>query len=488
MLRSGLYNLAGAVTRLGVTLVTIPLLIRALGLETYGLWTLVSTIVAIVALAEAGLSVATTVFVARELAASDRRALSETVTVTCGGMLLVATVVAAALWTTAGWLPLFPSLDTSQRAIAVEALQVGALAVWLRLLQQALVGVEQAHGSYGTLNILLTVQVTLTNLGMLALALSGGDVVALMGWQVIVGTLMLVAHAAVAWRLLRPHALALAWSWPRVRAIGHYSLFTWASALGGALFTQCDRLIVGALLGVGPLGIYGAITNITAQINTLSALPAQPLLPTLGASLGSTRQDNTQLHWQIRTSLIFSALMALGIGAALFIGAPLAMTALVGSAGDPELVVAFRLASLIYALYSVNAVGYYLLLGLNRTRLCTGIQIASGIVALALIAAGTNWGIIGAVAGNAGFLLVWLFTITGMRTAGVALREWVLWLAPLLTWFGATVVLGVLLHNNFPLSLAASGIAAIAMGAWLVSRSRAIWEPWLHSYRLFRGG
>jgi O-antigen/teichoic acid export membrane protein len=468
MLRSGLYNLAGAATRLGVTLVTIPLLIRALGLETYGLWTLVSTIVAIVALAEAGLSVATTVFVARELAASDRRALSETVTVTCGAMLLVATAVAAALWTTAGWLPLFPSLDTSQRAIAVEALQVGALAVWLRLLQQALVGVEQAHGSYGTLNILLTVQTTLTNVGMLALALSGGDVVALMGWQVVVGALMLVAHAAVAWRLLRPHALALAWSWPRARAIGHYSLFTWASARGGGAFSGKDPSKV--------------------DRSAAYAMPAQPLLPTLGASLGSARQDNTQLHWQIRTSLTFSALMALGIGAALFIGAPLAMTALLGSAADPELVVAFRLASLIYALYSVNAVGYYLLLGLNRARLCTGIQIASGIVALALIAAGTNWGIIGAVAGNAGFLLVWLFTITGMRTAGVALREWVLWLAPLLTWFGATVVLGALLHNNFPLSLAASGIAAIAMGAWLVRRSRAIWEPWLHSYRLFRGG
>lgn len=68
MIKNGFYNVVGAVIRIGLTLLTIPLIIRLIGVEEYGLWTLVSTMIGIVGLAEAGLAVSTTVFLSRDLA------------------------------------------------------------------------------------------------------------------------------------------------------------------------------------------------------------------------------------------------------------------------------------------------------------------------------------------------------------------------------------------------------------------------------------
>jgi O-antigen/teichoic acid export membrane protein len=82
LLKNGFYNaLAGAI-RIGLALLTIPILIRIIGVEEYGLWTLASAVVQIVNLAEAGLSMATTVFLSQDLAKEDIDGVSQTLTVT----------------------------------------------------------------------------------------------------------------------------------------------------------------------------------------------------------------------------------------------------------------------------------------------------------------------------------------------------------------------------------------------------------------------
>jgi O-antigen/teichoic acid export membrane protein len=200
MLRNGAYNIVSAVARLGLGIISIPLLITIIGLETYGLWVLVSTVIGLLALAEAGLSVATTVFVARDLAEADQYALSQTIAITFGGMLAISTLIAIVLWFSALFLPLFPGLDASQQLVVTTALQLGSILVWSRLLQQVLIGVEQAYNRYGVLNGLLTVQAVLTSPGTVLVAFYGGRVSEMMLWHALSSCLMLVAHGVFVWR------------------------------------------------------------------------------------------------------------------------------------------------------------------------------------------------------------------------------------------------------------------------------------------------
>ncbi|MBW4539540.1 MAG: oligosaccharide flippase family protein [Myxacorys chilensis ATA2-1-KO14] len=488
MLRNGFYNVAAGVVRMGMALLTIPLLIHFIGIEEYGLWALVSAVVGLVALAEAGLSTATTVFVSQDLGRDDRAGLSQTLTVTLGAMLILATLTAISLWFNAdaivNW---FPKLAQPQQIAAIRSLQIGGFVVWARLLQQVLIGVEQAYQRYGLLNLLNTAQWTLMSLGLGVIAWQGGHVVALMQWQAIVSSASLVSHAWVVRSLIQPANLCLSWNSTKGSLVVRYSLMTWLTSLGGALFARGDRLIVGSLLGSQVLGVYAAITDITGTINGLSALPVQPLLPTLSQLIVQKDANRVELQRRVKQALEINGFIALGLGAALFMLAPLIMQLMVASCTSNENILAFRLATIIYSFYSVNAVGYYVLFSVDGLKQSMAIHLISGVLALLLILIGSHFfGLMGAMLGNSGYLGVWLLTIEAMKCLNIAARQWLKWLRFPLIWFLGTTIIGFLFANQmqflFCITLLQTGILL----KWFIdSQPQSIRSLW-HQFNVNR--
>lgn len=468
MLKNGLYNTAGLIVRISVALVVVPLLIRLIGLEEYGLWTLASAAIGLVGLAEAGLSVSTTVFVSQDLANHDDAGVSETLTVTMGAILLMATLAALVLWLgSATLVELFPTLDQSQQAVAIRSFQIGGAIVWVRLLQRVFVGLEQARQRYDLVNILNVTQIIAINLGLVAVAVSGGLTVELMVWQAIASTGMLIIHALVTWSLFHHIKLRPAWNPNRAYAVARYSVLTWAVSLGSALFSQADRLIVGSMLGVGPLGLYAAITTIVSKINTAAAAPVQPLLPTLSALTASDDALPSTLRRHVRQAFQFNALVALGMGGALLVLSSAAMRIILPGTVTTEQIVLFRLAAVIYALYSLNAVGYYTLLGIKAAGTCMIVLLTSAGLTLLLIASGSmSWRLAGAIAGNAGYLLTWLLVFFGMRRLKLPVHLWLTWSKFPFAWFLVMALLGVILPDQMALQIAITVLAAGILLAW----------------------
>lgn len=468
MLRNGFYNAAGAVISMILSLLTIPLLIRLIGLQDYGLWTLVTATIGIVGLAEAGLSVSTTVFLSRDLANHDVAGASQTLTVTTGAMFVIATIVGIGLWWSApAVVNLFPKLDQAQRSVAVQAFQLGGWVVWARLMQQIMIGILQAHRRYGMTNAITTSQAMLLTLGLVVVAWQGGRVVAMMIWQTIVTGGSLLVLAVVAWRQMFGMKLHFSFSLARGKAVASYSVMTWLVSVSGALFSQFDRVIVGAILGTNTLGIYGAITSITAKINSLSATPVQPLLPELSALLAKQNVDRLRVEQRVQQALRLNAVVAFGMGAMIFALAPLAVQIMIPGAVSSENLVAFQLAVMIYTLYSPNATGYYVLLG-DDVKTCMFIQMGSAIVSLTLIAAGaTRYGLLGAVAGNVGYLGIWLLNYLGMKHLRIAVRRWIAWLRLPLVWFIIMTVAITLFNSEQTLGrILLASFGSIVLGMW----------------------
>lgn len=471
MLKNGFYNVVGAVIRVGLTLLTIPLIIRLIGVEEYGLWTLVSTMIGIVGLAEAGLSVSTTVFLSRDLANDDADGISQTLTVTFGAMLLLATLAAIALWLGAGSLVgIFPNLEQAQHEVAVQALQLGGIVVWARLLQQVLVGVEQAHQRYGVINILNTFQISLSSLGMLVVAWLGGRTVTLIEWQALTSMGLLIARIWVGYSLIRNLELRPVWDSTKALTVARYSLRVWLTALGSALFSQCDRLIVGALLGTKVLGVYAAITSVTGQINSFSAIVVQPLLPRLSNLLEKQGINQGTLQQQVKQALQINGLFALGLGGALFTLAPLIVKVMIPGAITNEHLLAFLIAATIYALYSVNAVGYYVLFSVDAVNMCMAIQLASGTLSLLLIGIGASiFGLRGAVIGNAGYLGTLLLIFSGMKQVDIPVRMWLRWLNFLFLWFLSVVLVNIVSPKQVTLITFIFILQNVILFIWFIS-------------------
>jgi O-antigen/teichoic acid export membrane protein len=484
MLKNGFYNTAAGAIRSGINVLTIPILIRALGVDEYGLWTLASTVINVVTLAEAGLSTATTMFVSQDLAKEDFDGVSQTLTVTGGAMLGLATL--AALVLAIGAEPIvssFAKLDRSQQLTAVHALQIGGIVVWTKLFQQVLIGIEQAYQRYDLLNLLNTIQSLLTGLGMLVVVWWGGQTIELMQCQAIIGVVILMGHIALVKFLTHNTKLRYQWDRSKGLTVARYSLQTWFTSLGGVLFAQADKLIVGAIFGSRELGIYAVITNIASQINLFSYLPVQPIVPKITQyfatpdAVGAAAHSEHRVAFdkQIKSALEINFSIALGAGAMLFTFAPLVLDILIHDATNATYILSLQIVAISYGFASVNAVGYYILLATDAVNICMKIQLISSVGSLLIIYIGSlQFGIIGAAVGNAGFMGTLLMVYMGMQKISIPMSHWFQWISFPVLWFVGTIAINSVVNGDLWLVLCACLEVGILCGWFSLNHRSAL--------------
>ena len=461
MSRNGIYNIAGSVVRTGIGLATIRYVVKYAGLEEFGVWTLACSIAGLAALAESALNISATVSLANargRASEAGRNGTSEILTFLGVATILGATLLALVLFFGADAISTqFGKLTVGQQAELGAALRVGGVWVWSRLLQQIPLGVQQAYQRYGPMNLLLTLQSAAAGLGLIELAQRGLHAPEFMRWQACISTGFLLIHSLYAAMLLGPAHLKLRWGSQAARETGTHLGWTCLSTLGTQLFSQADRIVVGRLLGASAAGIYAAITSVAMQINSLSAMGVQPLLTDVSRLNADTAAP------KLRRAFEANAIVALALAVIAFAFAERVLMLILPGLPSSEYVFAFRLAMVIYALYSLNATGYFLCLALNAVRATAAIVLCSAVLAISLIAVcATSWDLNGAVAGNAGYQLAWLLTVVGFRRADIDARTWLGWLARPLAAFSVGLVLCWLLPNDAWRVLAA-GVSIVGM-------------------------
>jgi O-antigen/teichoic acid export membrane protein len=424
LLRNGVYNLLGGAIKVALGIAVIPILIRSLGIEEYGLWTIASSVLGVVNLAEAGLSTATTVFLSQDLRENNLRNISETITVSLIIIFLLATIAGISLYLSSGaivnW---YPDLTLSQSSDLLLALQIGSLLIWFRLIQQVLIGVEQAYQRYDLINIIGTFSSVLTSLGMITISLSSGKTLQLMQYQLFTNFILFLIHFWLVKFLVGNIKFYLTFS--KILEIGKYSSIMSITSIGGVLFTRVDRLVIGYVLGSKYLGIYSAITDIASQINALSAMAVQPLISSISNEINV---QSKSVKKQVKKSLFANLYISLFLGILINAFAPLVLSLIfkqkIEEVNDMFLL-SFRLGILVYSMYSVNGSGYYVLLGTKRVGICSAISLIVGIFSIILIYLGAiNLGLVGAILGNAGFLGVYAFTFFSMLTVNIPLNQY----------------------------------------------------------------
>jgi O-antigen/teichoic acid export membrane protein len=193
------------------------------------------------------------------------------------------------------------------------------------------------------------------------------------------------------------------WDRPRMAAVFAFGKWTWAQALGAALFSTADRFLVGGLLGAEALARYSICLQLAQQVQTIPAAGAQFLFPAVSRRR-EAGEDYRRLA--IRASLAIAA-----FGAA--IGLPLALLAepilrlWVGAEIAASSAGVLALLVLAFTILAANVGPFYVLLGSGRERFVALLNIGAGFVALGLLWLAINEaGLIGAAVGRIGFAAI----------------------------------------------------------------------------------
>ncbi len=254
------WNLFGLVLPLLVAVVTIPWLIRLVGLDRFGFLALAWVLVGYTSLLDLGIGKAVIRTMAARLALADEPGALERGRVGLVFLGMLGLLMAALLALASGLL-VEKVLKVPDGLVAEAAVALPLLAASLPfvLVTGGYVGVMSAYQDFKPMNLIRAALSLLTYLSPLLLALAGhgslpGLVLAVLGVRVL-GT---ACYGLVCWRRyglsVRPFVPPV----PLMREI--FSLGGWmtVSNLVGPLVSYLDRLMLGTLVPLQSVGVYAA--------------------------------------------------------------------------------------------------------------------------------------------------------------------------------------------------------------------------------------
>lgn len=476
MVKNSIFNLLGSGLNTVVSIASIPLLIKFLGLDGYGLWIYFISIIGFINLAEAGLSTAGVVFLSKYLENENSQErdidISSALSVISTFLFLIGILVFLLIfYVVSGHAVHHIDIESDATTSLYIAFRLGSVYVFFKLLSQILVGIEKAYKRYDLVNIIESVQMLLLNIGLILIAKSSGSIESMALWWTALGIFSFFVHFIICRFLLVGIELRYSLRGSYAKDIFSFSSFVWGGAIAQSLFSQFDRIFVGSLLGAEQLGIYSAYTGICKTINTFSSVVVQPLVPEVSAanvtSVGGFSSVKKHIHFSVSVNIF----LAVCVGGMLMLFSDLVLRTLFGFTTDKTSEYAFLFLIIVYTLYSFNAVGYFILLSLKKSKLVMkNIWISVLIFLLLLIICTKFWGLYGAIFANVGYLITLMLLTDGLREVGVSSKEFFnITMFPLI-WFLLVCMVAILTvgHSNLLVTVSVSALLFTAVVAWAV--------------------
>ncbi len=480
LLRNSLWNLAGSALPSLVALATVPLMIKGVGLEGFGVVTLITSVIGYFGIFDVNLSAGSIKYLSEHHARQDTRRFAETFWFGIAFYAVLGLAGGALLFGFAGVLldHLF-SVSPALRDDALYGLQIAALGFGLLQVQNYLLVVPQALQRYdrsarGEAFFGIT-----ANLVSAAVAMHGGGIAGVLASRVAVSAANLLW---LSW-LIRQLGMPLAPALPRREvciALARFSGHSWLSRMASMLHQHADKLIVGSLAGPVALALYTVPSQLASRILGLTYRLSSVIYPRVSALAATGEQRQLRALYldatRILTYLNFAVLGMIAITGELFLSKWVGPEFVADGYPVLLLVTAGLLADSLTVIPSlVND-------GLGHPKITGRFAIVRGLLGVAMVWAGTSWGgIVGAAAAHllSSLLMTSLFlTYVHGRTVPSSLSETLraCWLPSLATG-GAVLLLMLPLKWALPPTLsgllllaAACGIALLAAGLSFVVR------------------
>jgi O-antigen/teichoic acid export membrane protein len=329
--RHTIYNLAGSIAPMFVSIVTVPVYLHLVGDARYGVLALVWVFMGYFGLFDPGLSRAATYHIARlhDGAAKDRESVFWTAMAVNLGFGLIG---GAVLYF--GARPLFAwafKMPEALRGEVFASLPWLAASIPVGMIGNALGGVLQAREWFGVSNILTVLGTFAVQIVPLALAYFHGPEL-----DVLIPAILLTRAA-----MAIPVFIAVAGALPlgsgggfdRSRLAGLFSYGGWITItnLLAPILVTTDRVLIGSVLSVAAVAYYTVAFNLATRVSVIPGALAGSLFPKLsrGSGVESARLagDAVTALAAVMTPLVVGGIIALPIFMRLWVGAAFAAQA-----------------------------------------------------------------------------------------------------------------------------------------------------------------
>lgn len=314
LLRNSLWNLSGSALPSIAALATIPLLIAALGLEGFGIVTLIGSVIGYFAVLDINLTAGSIKYLAEHNATGERKRFAETFWFGVMFYGFLGMVGAALIYLSSDFLiQRFFEVSGVAHADTILALKIAALGFAVSQMQNYLLVVPQALQRYDRSAQSEAFFGILVNVASVVVATLGGGIAGVTAIRVLIA---FVNVLYLAW-LIRRMGLPLEFAWPSRevrRGMTSFSAYAYLSKLASTLHQHGDKLIVGALAGPVALAFYTVPATLASRILGLTYRLSSVIYPRASELASLARMDELRpLYLASMRYITYINLVALGM-------------------------------------------------------------------------------------------------------------------------------------------------------------------------------
>jgi O-antigen/teichoic acid export membrane protein len=314
--RNTIFNLIGWIWPIGISILSVPFIVKSLGDDAYGVFAIVSIVAGYLGLLNGPVAMGNVRFMAEAYAHKQWTELHEVV---AAGLLI--NVVLSAV----GALVLFLAADVLARKVfsippalmasSVLVFRLAAFSLFLNGVAGTLEGIPTAMRRYDILNQVGLFVGTLNTVAIVLALWWGKGLLGAVVAQVLSSLLGLVLFSIVCWQLLRKFPGGKRKSLisrDLVKRLAGFSSILFAGTVATEFGLQIDRTLVGILLGTAATTFYMVPAKITDRVPGMMSVFSTTLYPLSSEAMATGKKDELRhlYHEMIRILLWASAFAA----------------------------------------------------------------------------------------------------------------------------------------------------------------------------------
>jgi O-antigen/teichoic acid export membrane protein len=302
--KNTLWNLVGSGAPMLVAVFCIPILIRGLGKERFGVLTLAWVLIGYAGLFDLGLGRALTQLVAKKLGAGKEREIPSVVWTSLLLMLLLGIAGAVVVFLISPWLVGHGlNVPGALQAETLQAFRLLGVSLPFVITTAGLRGLLEAHQRFGLINTLRVPMGVFTFAGpLLVLPLSNSlvPVVAVLVGGRIIGW---GAHLVLCLRVAPELRRSIAWERSNVGPLLRFGGWMTVSNVVGPLMVTLDRFVIGALVSMTAVAYYATPYEVVTKLWVLPGALMGVMFPAFSTGFAQDHERSAVLFGRSVKSL-----------------------------------------------------------------------------------------------------------------------------------------------------------------------------------------
>lgn len=380
-------------------LIAVPITVRGLGADAYGLLALVTALTGYLGLMELGLGTAIIRYLSFYRALNQGRPMMGIVRFATVWFGIAGVVGGVLLFTGAPWIAQsLLKIPPEMTATSVAVIRITAFGFLAGMLVSVGSAIPQSFLRYDIAAVMTIVFGVLGSAGPAVIVLTGHGLVVVVAYGVLTNAIAVCFYVWIAVRLFRPIDRKAGPSWRSIRRETlKFAGITALNQVHSVIASQTSRLVVGTASGVAAAAYFQVPYMLASRVNSMLARVAQVVFPTAS---GMQAKDDVEgvKGLYLRTSRLFFVVNGSVTMALCALAYPL-LEFWVSPKYASEGAVALVLFSLTGAINATTMSASYINLSAVRPGVNLAFSFSNSVITLAVVYPLTvHWGVVGAAA------------------------------------------------------------------------------------------